>query len=187
MPTVPAAAGLSPVTVRTGDGAAGPVLAAATIGTGLMAGLYFAFDISVMPGLARADDETYVTVMRRINGVIDNNGLFGLLFVGVFVATGVAAALQRRLGHLDAARWTRTAFTLYALSIVITMLVNLPLNRMLARTGSPAAGTDFRAVRGRFDRPWRTANAARTLACAAALGALGHALLLRGRGAAGPA
>ncbi|MFD0392688.1 hypothetical protein ACFQ3Z_07615 [Streptomyces nogalater] len=34
-----------------------PVLVVATLGTGLMAGLYLAFDVGVMPVLARREDE----------------------------------------------------------------------------------------------------------------------------------
>ncbi|MDT7600077.1 MAG: hypothetical protein QOK26_2154, partial [Pseudonocardiales bacterium] len=33
---------------------------AATVTTGLMAGMFFAFSFSVMPGMARADDRTFV-------------------------------------------------------------------------------------------------------------------------------
>ncbi|MFD5778602.1 DUF1772 domain-containing protein [Streptomyces sp. NPDC126933] len=170
--------------METLPAAAGPVLTAATIGTGLMAGLYLTFDVGVMPALARRDDRTYVSVMRRINEVLDNSALFGLLFVGVFLATGVAAALQRRLGQPDAARWIRTAFVLYGVSIAVTMCVNIPLNRMLARAGSAAVSPDFAAVRGRFERPWTSANIARTVACTAALGALGRALVLHNKAAA---
>ncbi|MEU3186190.1 anthrone oxygenase family protein [Streptomyces sp. NPDC006923] len=184
MHTVPAAPGAPPVPPGRGDAAARPVLVAAAVGTGLMAGLYFAFDVSVMPGLARADDRTFVTVMRSVNEVIDNSALFGLLFVGVFLATGIAGALQRRLGHPDAARWTRAALALYGLSVVVTMCVNIPLNRALARPGSPPGSTGFGALRGGFERPWATANIVRTLACTAALGALGRALVLHGRGPA---
>ncbi|MEU8928226.1 hypothetical protein AB0D10_46310, partial [Kitasatospora sp. NPDC048545] len=63
--------------------AAGPVLAGATVAMGLMAGLFFAFDVSVMPGLAAGDDRTYVTAMQHINKSIEN-GMFGLVFVGAF-------------------------------------------------------------------------------------------------------
>ncbi|MFF2521204.1 anthrone oxygenase family protein [Streptomyces liangshanensis] len=178
----PEAAG-APAAVAPRDLATRPVLVAATIGTGLMAGLYLAFDVSVMPRLARRDDEAYVTAMRRVNGVLDNSGLFGLLFLGVFLATGLAAVLQRRRERPEAARWTGAATALYAFSVAVTVCVNLPLNRRLARAGSPT-GADLAAVRKAFDRPWRSANVARTLACTAALGALGRALVLHGRGAA---
>jgi uncharacterized membrane protein len=150
-------------------------LVAATVGTGLMAGLYFAFDVSVMPGLRRGDDHTFVTAMRNINEAIEN-GLFGLLFVSVFLATGAAAVQQRRGGRPETARWTRAAFVLYGLSLVVTAAVNLPLNGRLAR-----AGGDLVAARTRFQGPWAAGNAVRTLACTAALTALGRALATHGR------
>ncbi|MFF1556370.1 DUF1772 domain-containing protein [Streptomyces sp. NPDC058279] len=162
-------------TVVTGTKAQSVTLVAATVGTGLMAGLYFAFDVSVIPGLGRGDDETYVTAMRNINEAIDN-GLFGLLFLGAFLATGVAAAQQQRGGRPHTARWAWTAFALYALSLVVTALVNLPLNARLAR-----AGSDFSAARAGFGTRWRAGNIVRTLACATALAALGRALTLHGR------
>ncbi|MGW0752330.1 anthrone oxygenase family protein [Streptomyces sp. NPDC002587] len=150
-------------------------LVAATVGTGLMAGLYFAFDISVMPGLGRGDDQTYVTAMRNINEAIDN-GLFGLLFLGAFLATGVAAAQQQRGGRPDAARWGWLAFALYGLSLAVTAIVNIPLNNQLAR-----AGADVSAARSRFGGRWALGNVVRTVACTAALAALGRALTLHGR------
>src|SRR4051812_41285218 len=54
------------------DRLAGTVLGAATLTTGLMAGLFYAFDVSVMPGLSRTDDRTFVTAMRSINEAIEN-------------------------------------------------------------------------------------------------------------------
>ncbi|WP_329391962.1 DUF1772 domain-containing protein (plasmid) [Streptomyces sp. NBC_01351] len=153
-------------------------LVAATVGTGLMAGLYFAFDISVMPGLGRGDDHTYVTAMRNMNEAIDN-GLFGLLFLGAFLATGVAAAQQQRGGRPDAARWGWVAFALYGLSLLVTAIVNIPLNNQLAR-----AGADVSAARSRFGGRWTSGNVVRTVACTAALAALGRVMTLHGRASA---
>ncbi|MFB6601008.1 DUF1772 domain-containing protein [Streptomyces noursei] len=150
-------------------------LVAATVGTGLMAGLYFAFDISVMPGLGRGDDQTYVTAMRNINEAIDN-GLFGLLFLGTFLATGLAAAQQQHGGRPTAARWGWLAFALYGLSTAVTATVNVPLNNQLAR-----AGADASAARSRFGGRWIAGNLVRTVACTAALAALGRVLTLHGR------
>ncbi|MFJ6619878.1 DUF1772 domain-containing protein [Kitasatospora sp. NPDC091335] len=156
-------------------------LVAATVGTGLMAGLYFAFDISVMPGLRRGDDQTYVTAMRNINEGIDNGlfGLFGLLFLGTFLATGLAASQQQRGGRPNAARWGWLAFALYGLSMAVTAMVNVPLNNQLARVGADAS-----AARSRFGSRWSSGNLVRTVACTAALAALGRVLTLHGRAAA---
>ena len=67
-------------------------LLAATLATGLMAGLYFAFSCAVMPGLARTDDRTFVAAMQWINVRI-LNGWFALAFGGAFVS---ARRIERR-------------------------------------------------------------------------------------------
>ena len=48
------------------------VLAEATLVTGLVAGLSFAYSCSVMPGLAATDDRTFVGTMQSINRRILN-------------------------------------------------------------------------------------------------------------------
>ncbi|MFF3115584.1 DUF1772 domain-containing protein [Kitasatospora sp. NPDC057904] len=161
--------------------AAGPVLVAATIAMGLMAGLFFAFDVSVMPGLAKGDDRTYVTAMQNINKAIEN-GLFGLVFVGAFVATGVAAYLQYKAGRRTAAFWAAAATVLYVAALMVTMGVNIPLNNQLAAAGDPAHITDFHGVREKFEGTWVATNMLRTLLCTAGLAALTRALFLHGRG-----
>src|SRR5215210_6268399 len=54
----------------------GGAVVAATLTTGLMAGLYYAFAISVMLGLSRTDDHTFVSVMQQINVAILNPWFF---------------------------------------------------------------------------------------------------------------
>ena len=56
-------------------------LIAATLGTGLIGGLFFGFATAVMPGLARTDDRTFVATMQGINEAILNP-----LFLTVYVA-----------------------------------------------------------------------------------------------------
>ncbi|WP_200262042.1 anthrone oxygenase family protein [Streptomyces sp. HSG2] len=151
-----------------------PVLVAATIGTGLMAGLYLGFDVGVMLALARRGDERFVAAMRRANDALDDNAPFGALFLGVFLATGVAARRLDRADGSAAAREARSAAVLYGLSVVVTICVNLPLNRRL-RDASGTSAADLAAARAAYERPWRRANAVRTVACLAALALLGDA------------
>ncbi|MFJ4184878.1 MULTISPECIES: DUF1772 domain-containing protein [unclassified Kitasatospora] len=160
--------------------AAGPVLVGATIAMGLMAGLFFAFDVSVMPGLAAGDDRTYVTAMQHINKSIEN-GMFGLVFVGAFVATGVAAWLQHKAGRRQAALWAAGATLLYVVALMVTMGVNIPLNNDLAAAGDPSQIHDFAAVRTKFEGTWVAANMLRTALCTAGLLALTRSLVLHGR------
>ncbi|MFE6056747.1 DUF1772 domain-containing protein [Kitasatospora sp. NPDC056446] len=160
--------------------ATGPLLVGATIAMGLMAGLFFAFDVAVMPGLAAADDRTYVTAMQHINKSIEN-GMFGLVFVGAFAATGLAAWLQHKAGRRQAALWTAAATALYVVALVVTMGVNIPLNNQLAAAGDPSQIHDFAAVRAQFADTWVPVNMLRTALCAGGLAALTRSLVLHGR------
>ncbi|MFE7190412.1 DUF1772 domain-containing protein [Kitasatospora sp. NPDC057541] len=160
--------------------ATGPVLATATTAMGLMSGLFFAFDVSVMPGLAAGDDRTYVTAMQNINTAI-TNPVFGAVFLGALAMPAVGTWLLHRSGRRAATLWTAVATVLHLAALVLTTAVNIPLNDRLAAAGDPAAITDFAAVRAAFAPTWTTANIARTVLCTAALAALTRALLVHRR------
>ncbi|WP_151770621.1 anthrone oxygenase family protein [Streptomyces abyssomicinicus] len=159
------------------------VLIAATVTTGLVAGLFYGFSIAVMPGLARADDRTLVTVMRRINAAI-LNGWFLLGYVGTIVLDALALvlfAVQPASRAALAAIAVSTA--LYLAAVILTARVNIPLNNALEAAGQAQESTEPALAREAFERPWVRANHARTLLCAAALAA--HCCALVAHGVAG--
>lgn len=141
-------------------------LVAATICTGLMAGLFASFAYAVMPGLGRTDAPTFTGAMRQINIAI-LNVWFAIPFGGAVVFGALAAALQIASGDRSALGWTAGGLLLYLAALAITFRVNVPLNDALDAGGS----------RERFERPWVRANAARAVASTAALGCLAAALL----------
>ncbi|WP_406193307.1 DUF1772 domain-containing protein [Kitasatospora sp. NBC_01560] len=152
-------------------------LVAATITTGLSAGLFYAYACSVMPGLRGTEDRMFIEVMQRINVAI-LNGWFLLGFVGALATTAVAVALHLPAdGHrvLPAAA---AALVFYVASLVVTRVINIPLNDALAAAGEPCGLADPAAVRGRFEARWVRWNVARALLCTAALGCLCWALVL---------
>ncbi|WP_331742559.1 DUF1772 domain-containing protein [Streptomyces sp. NBC_01006] len=159
------------------------LLMVSTVLVGLMAGLFFAFDVSVMPGLARGDERTYVTAMQNINAVIDGNGLFGTVFVVALLAAVASTAVELRKGRRGVALWVGAAAVLYLVVLVITFTVNIPLNNELADAGDAARLTDFSIV-DRFKGTWVATNIVRTVCCTAALVALARALVLYGRATA---
>lgn len=164
-------------------GAATWFLGAALLSMGLMAGLFFAFTVSVMPGLGAGDDRTFVTAMQHINEKIEN-GLFGLVFTGALLFTAVAALLLRRRREHGAAAWTAAAVACYLLVLVLTMGVEIPLNNALAAAGPADRIADLAAVRHDFASVWVPVNDARTALCVLALACLAPALYLHGRGPA---
>jgi uncharacterized membrane protein len=139
----------------------------------LMAGLYFAFTTSVMPGLARCDDRTYVTAMQRLDRAI-MNPWFLSTFVGSLLVPVVAIVM-----HLDEGRprllWLVVGAICYAVTVVITAAVNIPLNTRLADAGA-VTDASAPAVREMYHERWTRANNARTVICLIAVIAFAVAL-----------
>ena len=102
-----------------------------------MAGVFYAYAVSVDLGLAEQPDASYVATMNEINERIQNP-LFFLGFFGAVlfpVAAFVAHLPRRRSGRF---RLIVLACVLYAAgSFLVTALANVPLNEELARA-SPA-------------------------------------------------
>ncbi|MEO5877009.1 MAG: anthrone oxygenase family protein [Streptosporangiaceae bacterium] len=139
-------------------------LAAATVTTGLLAGVYSSFSVAVMPGLARTDGTTYVTAMNEINKAIVNP-LFLAGFLGAPACTVAAACLLRR----GRSRWLLVAAGLNVLALITTIAINVPLNDALLRDRDLAA----------FEDTWLLWNGVRAVATAGALGCLVRVLLVR--------
>ncbi|OKK14720.1 hypothetical protein AMK16_29635 [Streptomyces sp. CB00455] len=156
------------------------LLLVATVLVGLMAGLFFAFDVSVMPGLAAGDERTYVAAMQSFNKAIDGNGIFGMAFVLALLTSAASAIVEFRKGRRSVAIWVGVAAVAYFVVLMITFSVNIPLNNELADAGDAAKLTDFSIV-DKFKGTWVSTNIIRTLLCTAALTALSRALILYGR------
>ncbi|MFF3737800.1 DUF1772 domain-containing protein [Streptomyces sp. NPDC002566] len=157
-----------------------PSLLAATVATGLMAGLFAAFSYAVMPGLHRSDDRTFVTAMQQINKAI-LNGWFMTCFLGAIVALGVAAAALWTHGDRRAFAFVVAALVLYLAMFVITAAVNVPLNDKLAAAGRPDRIRDIASVREHFEPGWVAWNIVRAVVSTGAFGCLAWALVLHGR------
>lgn len=156
------------------------VLIAATLTTGLVAGLFYAYACSVMPGLGRADDRTFVTAMQRINVAI-LNGWFFATFIGALPLTGLAVALHLDAGQRRALPWLLAGLALYALVLVVTFAVNVPLNNRLQAAGEPDRIADLATARTRFEATWVRWNIVRAVASTAAFTCLAWALVQHGR------
>jgi uncharacterized membrane protein len=149
----------------------GAALVAATMSVGLMAGVFWLYAHTIMPGLRRTDDRTFVGAFQSIDKAIINPWFLPTFF-GALVLTGLAAVLLIGDGGPPLA-WTVAAFLLYLAVVVITFRVHLPRNDAIKASTDP----DWAAVRGRFDEAtWARWNTVRALANTAALGCLAWAL-----------
>jgi uncharacterized membrane protein len=121
-----------------------PYLAAcavvAAVGSGLVAGLLFAFSTAVMRALQRLPAEHGMKAMQHINEVILNP-----LFLGIFVGTALFSLLLAAAAVLDrsgpASFWMLAGAGAYlGGTFGVTMAVNVPLNNRLAATDASAPG-----------------------------------------------
>jgi uncharacterized membrane protein len=155
---------------------AGVVLIVATMAVGLMAGVFGLYANTIMRGLGRTDDRTFVGAFQSIDRAIINP-LFLATFFAALILTGAAGVLH--IGD-DGLAWIVVAFVLYLVGLVITFAVNVPLNDAIKAAGEPDA-IDVADVRARFDEArWSRWNLVRALLTTASFACLACALALRG-------
>lgn len=140
------------------------LLTASSLALAGIGGLYYAFACSIMPGLKRVDDVTFVRTMSQINAAIQNPW-FALSFVGAFLALG-GTTIYAWLNGLDAALPATAAWVLYSATLVITAGINIPLNN---RLDEAAKTRDAATVRSSFEAPWTRWNIHRSWISLAAL------------------
>lgn len=133
---------------------------AAAVGSGMVAGLCFAFGSFILPSFDQLGAPRAIRAMQAINVAILRSSAmvvwFGTLFAGL-----VSIVLAED-------RWPVILATLlYALgAVAITGRRNVPLNDRLAR--ADPGGEDAEEAWGHYSLQWRRWNALRTAACACA-------------------
>jgi uncharacterized membrane protein len=154
------------------------LLAASTVVVGLMAGFFYAYACSVMVGLDRVDDRTFIVSMQWINATV-RNAAFAPAFFGSLVLTtaAVVAVVFARSNR----GWIVAAAVLYAAAFLVTLTLNVPLNSQLAAARPADQISDLAAVRVAYEGPWVRWNLVRTGLTLGSLTALSIALLRHDR------
>lgn len=131
-----------------------------------------------MPGLKKTDDRTFVGAFQSIDRAIINPWFMGGGFLGALVFTAAAGIFN--IGE-DMLPWIVAAFVLYAVTFVITVAINVPLNDEIKTAGDLDRIPDLGAVRARFNESrWARWNLVRALASTTAFGCLAWALVVHG-------
>lgn len=157
------------------------VLGGATVALGLLAGLFYGYACSVMPGLHASGDRSSIEVMQNINRAIENPVFFATFMGGPALAVWAYVG-ERRRGTPERARWLAWAAGLGAAGLVVTFAFNIPLNNQLEAAGDPARIADPAQVRSDFETPWVVWNVVRTVVLTGAFGCLARATFLRRQG-----
>ena len=137
-------------------------LVIATMGAGMMAGVYFAFSSFIMRSLDQLDGSRATNAMNAINRIILRS-----MFMPLFFGTSV---LYLVLGVLALQQWSdsRSSFILGAALIYLcgmflcTVFFNVPLNNQLAREADDSAGIYWAQYIGQWTR-WNHVRAVSSL------------------------
>ena len=149
---------------------------AATIGAGLMAGLFFAFSTFIMQALSRIPPEQGMAAMQQINVAVINP-LFAIAFFGTALLCLVVIGLVL-VGAAPASAALLLAGTLlYLVGVIgVTMAFNVPLNNALAATAATQAAEEW----PRYVAAWLRWNHVRTVASVLSLACLAWSLYRSG-------
>lgn len=156
-------------------------LIAATLTTGLMAGVFGLYSNAIMPGLRRTDDRTFVAAFQSIDRAIINPA-FMATFLGALVLTALTALLHLTGEARSLLPWIVAALVLYLVVFVVTIRVNVPQNNEIKAAGDVDRMTDVHGVRERFNEArWVRWNHLRAFASILAFGLLSWALIQSGQ------
>src|SRR5690606_38871752 len=141
-----------------------PMLSVTTLFAGLMAGLFFAWSISVTPGLARLNDRGYIQAFQEMNRAIQNP-LFLLVFMGLAILLPLLCfQMYPPTGNIQF-WYILGAAMFYLLGVIaVTFMGNIPLNNKLDALNienmTPEQMASFR--RG-FEDKWNRLNVIRVI------------------------
>ncbi len=125
-------------------------------------GFFYAWVCSTMWGLDAADPRVAIAAMNAMNGSV-RNAVFAPAFFGTPVALGLTAVLAWRQNMCkSAALFTASAGVYVALALLLTMLVNVPMNEALAATEIPENLTDAAEIWADYSSRWQLWNQIRT-------------------------
>ncbi len=130
--------------------------------TGLSAGFFYAWSVSVIPGTRKVMDATYLESMQHINREI-LNPMFFIIFFGPIVALLVSTIQQYQQGL---SFWLLLAAGLVYLlgTFGVTAAGNVPLNDWLdAMELGELAAEQMQEVRNRYEVKWNRYHTVRTV------------------------
>lgn len=151
-------------------------LIAAAIGSGLVAGIFFAFSTFIMTAFSRIAGEQGIAAMNSINVTIVRSP-FMALFVPTAILCVVIAilAILNWRGGTSVLMLAGAAFYLLA-SFVSTIVFNVPMNDALAKVSGN--GPDATQLWATYLKDWTWWNHVRTIASLLASVAFVRALML---------
>ena len=146
------------------------IILIAALGTGLVAGIFFAFSTFVMKALYRLPPVQGIAAMQSINVVVINPW-FMTVFFGTAAACIILVILSLLGWDRPGAGYMLLGGTLYLFgTILVTIAYNVPRNEALAAVDPASA--DGASLWADYAKSWTTWNHVRTVAALAATASL---------------
>jgi len=140
---------------------------AAAVGSGLVAGIFYAFSSFVMRALGRVPAAHGMEVMQTINVVVINRSFMLVFFGTALLCCGLLIAAYLRW-HDGDGRLLLLGSLLYLVGTIgVTMVFNVPLNDALAAAKPDSA--ESAPLWAHYRERWTMWNTVRTVVPAAAM------------------
>jgi uncharacterized membrane protein len=150
--------------------------------TGLLAGVFYAFNVAVVPALRRLKGKEHIAAMNAINDKI-KNPVFFLSFFGPTILLPLAAYLHRAEASFPLL--VAAALLHIVGSNGVTVAGNIPLNEKLDKVDvNQISDSEADQIRQDFQGPgsaWMRLHAVRTLAAIAATALVFIVCLIKAR------
>lgn len=140
------------------------LLTTSVVATGLMAGLFYGWSVSVIPGTRRLASSDYVGLMQHVNREI-LTPRFLVPFVGIPLLLGAAAFMQFRAGDQRRGAVLSASAVTYLIGVFgVTAAGNVPLNDALEAFDLRAAtSAEIEERRESYETSWNRWNTIRTV------------------------
>lgn len=147
--------------------------------TGLSAGFFFAWSVSVIPGTLKVPDLTYLETMQSINRAILNPAFF-LIFFGSLALLSLASIYEFHTSRLVFGLVLGSAITYLLGTFGVTALGNVPLNNQLDVLDLAQMNVEqIREFREYYEARWNRLHGIRTLFAVIAFLGVGLALFFK--------
>ena len=154
-----------------------PLAVLSLLFSGAMFGFFFAWVCSTMWGLDAAAPNTAIAVMQAMNASV-RNAAFAPAFFGTPIILFATALVAWRSRESCAALLFGAGGLLYLLgALILTVLVNSPMNEALALVETPMEASRAREVWQDYSDPWQHWNTVRTIVSCITLMLAGLAIL----------
>lgn len=136
----------------------------ALISTGLSAGLFYAWTVSVIPGTKRMTDLSYLEAMQHINRAILNPGFF-VIFFGALAFLLLSSYLEFNADVGLSFYYSFAALCIYLVGTIgVTSFGNVPLNEALDIIQlNQLSPEELQATRQAYEVKWNRLHYIRTL------------------------